>query len=125
MPRHTFIRLLLLLGLGLLALGGVQAFWNDGTGKAPATVHLAGLPEEAKQTLARIKQGGPYPYARDGIVFYNRENRLPAKPRGYYHEYTVPTPGARDRGARRLIAGRAGEYYYSPDHYRSFWRICE
>ena len=83
------------------------------------------LPAEARQTLERIKAGGPFAYPQDGRVFSNRELLLPAKSRGYYREYTVRTPGARDRGARRIVAGSAGEYYYTDDHYRSFRRIRE
>jgi ribonuclease T1 len=86
-------------------------------------VSLTVLPEEAKQTVALIRSNGPFPYQRDGAVFGNREQQLPARPRGYYREYTVKTPGARDRGARRIVAGRDGEYYYSDDHYRTFRRI--
>ena len=81
------------------------------------------LPPEARQTIALIKAGGPFPYPRDGIVFNNREGQLPRKAPGYYHEYTVKTPGARDRGARRIIAGRDGELYYTDDHYRTFKRV--
>ena len=85
------------------------------------------LPEEAARTLSLIKRGGPYPYSKDGVTFSNREKRLPRQPRGYYTEYTVKTPGARDRGARRIIAGgdpqRSGEFYYTDDHYQSFKRI--
>jgi ribonuclease T1 len=84
-----------------------------------------GLPLEARETLNLIRQGGPFPYAKDGAVFGNREGLLPQKPRGYYHEYTVNTPGARDRGARRIISGAGGELYYTDDHYRSFRRIRE
>lgn len=83
------------------------------------------LPPEARQTLRLIERGGPFPHRRDGVVFANREQRLPLKPRGYYHEYTVPTPGRRDRGARRIVAGEAREYYYSDDHYVSFRKIRE
>jgi ribonuclease T1 len=83
------------------------------------------LPAEAQQTLALIKQNGPFPFDRDGVVFGNREALLPQRERGYYREYTVKTPGARDRGARRIVAGKGGEYYYSDDHYRSFRRIVE
>jgi ribonuclease T1 len=93
------------------------AFSND--------VPIAQLPPEARETLALIKAGGPFPYQRDGAVFGNREGLLPKRSRGYYREYTVRTPGARDRGARRIVAGRAGEYYYTDDHYRSFRRIIE
>lgn len=83
------------------------------------------LPKEGRATLALIKQGGPFPHKRDGIVFGNFEKRLPMKKRGYYREYTVPTPGARDRGARRIVAGDGGEYYYTADHYKTFQRIRE
>lgn len=83
------------------------------------------LPPEARETLRLIERGGPFPYRRDGIVFGNREKLLPARPNGFYREYTVPTPGARDRGARRIVAGRDGGRYYTGDHYRSFRRIRE
>jgi ribonuclease T1 len=86
---------------------------------------VSGLPAEAQQTLVLIRSGGPFPYARDGVEFRNREGLLPKRGRGYYREYTVKTPGAKDRGARRIVAGQAGEYYYTDDHYRSFRRIIE
>jgi len=98
------------------------------------TVALSELPPEALHTLQLIRQGGPFPYPRnDGVTFGNFEKHLPIKRRGYYREYTVPTPGAKNRGARRLIAGAgrdgdvatSGEYYYTDDHYRSFRRIRE
>lgn len=88
-------------------------------------VTLAELPLEARDTLRAIKQGGPFAYERDGAVFGNYERRLPKKPRGHYHEYTVKTPGARNRGARRIISGEMNEYYYTADHYQSFKRIRE
>ncbi|MFN4294847.1 MAG: ribonuclease domain-containing protein [Thermoflexales bacterium] len=81
------------------------------------------LPREAQQTLALIRRGGPFPYRQDGTIFQNRERRLPIKPRGYYREYTVRTPGERDRGARRLVVGDGGEIYYTADHYESFARV--
>lgn len=83
------------------------------------------LPAEVAATLQRIEQGGPFPHRRDGITFHNRERLLPLKPRGYYREYTVPTPGASDRGARRIVSGGDPPviFYYSPDHYRSFEQI--
>ena len=95
-----------------------------------AEIGVQDLPVEARATLALIKAGGPFPYAQDGRVFGNREKLLPLKPRGYYREYTVRTPGVRDRGARRIVAGGGGEYggskyYYTADHYRSFRRIRE
>jgi ribonuclease T1 len=83
------------------------------------------LPAEARTALELIKAGGPFPYRQDGRVFSNREKLLPLRNRGYYREYTVSTPGARHRGARRIVAGRGGEYYYTDDHYRSFRRIIE
>jgi len=83
------------------------------------------LPKEALETVALIRQGGPFPYGRDGVVFGNREKLLPAHERGWYREYTVRTPGERTRGARRIVAGRDGTLYYSDDHYRSFKRILE
>ena len=96
-----------------------------GARTADATVAIHTLPQEAQQTIALIRAGGPFPYDRDGVVFGNRERLLPAKPKGYYREYTVRTPGARDRGARRIVKGAAGELYYTEDHYRSFRRIIE
>jgi ribonuclease T1 len=87
------------------------------------------LPREARHTLALIKQGGPFPYAKDGTVFRNYEGVLPKQKRGYYHEFTVKTPGARNRGARRIVSGgdpaTSGEYYYTEDHYATFKRIKE
>lgn len=84
------------------------------------TVTAAQLPAEARATLALIDQGGPFPYAKDGVVFGNFERLLPKQQRGYYHEYTVKTPGERDRGARRIVTGQGGEIYYTDDHYKSF-----
>ncbi len=123
---------LVLLGIALLA-GLGQAFWDGGAGNgrnqanraASGEIGLAQLPPEARQTLILIRGGGPFPYSKDGAIFANREGLLPRQSRGYYREYTVPTPGSRDRGARRIIGGRAGEYWYSADHYRSFRRIRE
>ena len=93
----------------------------------PEIVAAAELPPEARATLERIHRGGPFPYSRDGVVFGNREHILPAQPRGYYHEYTVPTPGAGTRGARRIVCGgdvtSVAECYYSHDHYQTFRRI--
>jgi ribonuclease T1 len=85
------------------------------------------LPKEGRDTLAQIRRGGPYPYAKDGSIFANRERALPRQPRGYYREYTVKTPGARDRGARRIICGGKQQLacYYTGDHYASFKSIRE
>ena len=90
-----------------------------------AEIRLDALPSEASHTVELIRRGGPFPFARDGSVFANREHRLPRRFRGYYREYTVARPGARERGARRIVAGRGGELYYTRDHYRSFLRIRE
>ncbi|MGH3497525.1 MAG: ribonuclease domain-containing protein [Nocardioidaceae bacterium] len=78
------------------------------------------LPAAAQHTLALIARGGPFPYDRDGVVFENFEGLLPSESSGYYHEYTVPTPGESGRGARRLITGAGGEIYWTDDHYASF-----
>jgi len=83
------------------------------------------LPKEARQTLELIRSNGPFPYRQDGATFGNREKRLPLRANGYYREYTVKTPGAKDRGPRRIIAGNGGEFYYTEDHYRSFMRVRE
>ncbi len=88
-----------------------------------AYVAVAALPEEARQTLELIDKGGPYPYSRDGVVFSNFEKILPKQDKGYYHEYTVKTPGEKDRGARRIVTGKDDERYYTDDHYKSFRRI--
>ena len=92
-----------------------------------ARLALTELPVEGQRTYALILQGGPFPYDKDGIVFGNRERRLPAHPRGYYREYTVKTPGVKSRGARRIACGGAPRTpevcYYSDDHYASFRRI--
>jgi ribonuclease T1 len=101
---------------------GAFAFSNE--------VSFKQLPPEARETLALIRAGGPFPYQKDGSVFGNREGLLPKRARGYYREYTVKTPGAKDRGARRIVGGRCaergcGEYFYTDDHYRSFRRIIE
>ncbi|QIX26336.1 hypothetical protein ncot_06780 [Nocardioides sp. JQ2195] len=81
------------------------------------------LPTEARQTLDLIDEGGPYPYDRDGVTFENREGILPSQQRGHYHEYTVPTPGEDDRGARRIVTGDEDEFFWTADHYASFERI--
>jgi ribonuclease T1 len=107
----------------LLAIGSAFAFFGDKT--QSDWIAVAALPAEGRETLALIKQGGPFPYKRDGIVFNNFEKLLPLHPRGYYREYTVKTPGRKDRGPRRIVAGKAAEYYYTEDHYKSFRRIRE
>ncbi len=87
-------------------------------------VALATLPVEARETVALIDRGGPFPYAKDGAVFGNRERLLPAQPSGFYREYTVPTPGEDDRGPRRIVTGDdGGQLFYTADHYASFVRV--
>ncbi|MCV2370312.1 guanyl-specific ribonuclease [Roseateles oligotrophus] len=91
-------------------------------------VALSALPREAQKTHQLIHAGGPFPYDKDGIVFGNRERILPKHPRGYYREYTVPTPGSRNRGARRMVCGgkppsNPDVCYYTGDHYSSFKRV--
>lgn len=89
------------------------------------TISVQELPPEARTTIGLIKAGGPFPSRQDGVVFQNREHRLPREPAGYYHEYTVETPGSPDRGARRIITVRDGTMYYTSDHYESFRRIVQ
>ncbi|BAJ28342.1 putative guanyl-specific ribonuclease [Kitasatospora setae KM-6054] len=99
-----------------------QAGWVP-TDAALADVCRGRLPAQALDTLGLIARGGPYPYRSDGIVFENRENRLPRQGSGYYHEFTVVTPGSDDRGTRRIVTGGAGEQYWTADHYASFQEI--
>jgi ribonuclease T1 len=131
--RRPLVALLVL--LVALAVGyGIKALdTGDGSGRsAPAAsshpsagaVALSSLPAAATSTVRLIEDGGPFPYPRnDGVVFHNNEHRLPGEPDGYYHEYTVPTPDSADRGPRRIITGRPGEYWYTGDHYESFQRV--
>jgi guanyl-specific ribonuclease Sa len=102
---------------------------GDGSPTSPPPANAPGassnsdaLPPEVASTLSLIQHSGPFPYRQDGVVFQNREHLLPEETNGYYHEYTVPTPGAGDRGARRIITGGDPPivYYYTDDHYRSF-----
>ena len=86
---------------------------------------VAKLPPEGRTTLKLIASNGPFPYSKDGVVFSNRERRLPKHDEGWYHEYTVVTPGSSDRGARRIISGREGERYYTADHYSSFREVIQ
>ncbi|MCX4979669.1 ribonuclease domain-containing protein [Streptomyces sp. NBC_00572] len=102
--------------------GTAEAAAPTGTSGLP-TVRAADLPPEARRTLDLIARGGPFPYARDGAVFSNFERILPREGRGYYREYTVKTPGERDRGARRIVTGRNGEIYWTDDHYDSFREV--
>ena len=104
-----------------------QVFARDAV--SIGTISWAGLPVEARKTLVLIKQGGPFPYAKDGAVFGNYEGVLPKQKRGYYHEFTVKTAGAHNRGARRIIVGgepvASQDFYFTDDHYATFKRIKE
>ena len=113
-------------GALLTSVGALAA----GSAAEAGTVALAELPREAQATEAAIRAGGPFVYSKDGSVFGNRERHLPAEARGYYREYTVKTPGARDRGARRIVCGgrqpdAPEACYYTGDHYASFRRIVQ
>ena len=108
-----------------LAIGSAFGFSFNWDSPAVNSALATELPREAQRTLTLIKTGGPFPYTRDGVVFGNYEKRLPIHKRGYYTEYTVKTPGRRDRGPQRIVAGEAAEYYYTDDHYRTFRRIRE
>jgi ribonuclease T1 len=123
--RRTLVCVALWLAAAATPVGARDSPLPDG----PGVVTVAELPAEAVATLETIRRGGPFRYRKDGIVFGNRERLLPRQPRGYYTEYTVRTPGSRDRGARRIVAGgdpkTSGEFYYTDDHYRSFRRIRE
>jgi ribonuclease T1 len=122
--RQSFLRVAgALIGAALLLV----ALASSARDAPQSALSVAALPAEARATLELIRAGGPFPYERDGVVFGNRERILPPHARGYYHEYTVPTPGERGRGARRIICGGhaadLSECYYSDDHYRSFRKI--
>lgn len=114
----------------MAAAASVGAAKGPATTDDASTVVLAALPREARTTHQLILAGGPFPYEKDGTTFFNRERLLPAKPRGFYREYTVRTPGARNRGARRLVCGgdpptKPEVCYYTADHYASFQRIVQ
>jgi ribonuclease T1 len=121
----AFFSTLLLLGPAASALARTEA-----PAQTDDVVALAALPPEARHTWRLIMSGGPFPYEKDGTTFFNRERLLPQRPRGYYREYTVKTPGARNRGARRIVCGgreptRPDSCYYTADHYASFRRITQ
>ena len=133
--RLRWPQLALIVLLAVLAVGySINALRDPGTSPRSATtvsaptaangeIALSSLPAQAATTVGLIEKGGPFPYRQDGVVFNNAERLLPAQPRGFYHEYTVPTPGSPDRGARRIITGQDGSYYYTANHYESFVRV--
>jgi ribonuclease T1 len=119
-----------MLGAAFTGMPQAQARgFMDGTERAATAVRVAELPRQGQETYERIRQGGPFPYPKDGTVFGNRERLLPTERRGYYREYTVATPGSRDRGARRIVCGGPARTphacYYTADHYASFRKIVE
>ncbi|MGI8667393.1 MAG: ribonuclease domain-containing protein [Jatrophihabitans sp.] len=133
-PRTPLRRrpLLALLILVLLLVGGYVGRAVEGNHSAnpqPAVsaaagaVPLSGLPAQARQTVSLIQRHGPFPYSHDGIVYQNLERQLPIEPAGFYHEYTVQTPGSADRGTRRIVTGQDGRFYYTGDHYASLIQI--
>ena len=136
MLKLSKISKIILLPLFLLSLTALM-MWPHGDVSARDNAQVfsrdfplileADLPREARATLALIAKGGPFPYSKDGVTFSNRERAFPKQPRGYYHEYTVKTPGAKNRGARRIVCGTpkssAFECYYTDDHYATFRRI--
>lgn len=112
--------------LAVLASGQIHAYaFGSNIEREMRVIAVSALPPEGRETLRLIKQGGPFPYPRDGVIFSNFEKRLPKRERGYYHEFTVKTPGLHNRGARRIVCGQPVECYYSADHYRTFQRIME
>jgi ribonuclease T1 len=118
----------LLLAAAITGLPAQARMWTDSPVEdSLARIRVAELPIQARETYELIRQGGPFPYDKDGAVFGNRERSLPAARRGYYREYTVPTPGSRDRGARRIVCGGPATApqacFFTADHYASFRRI--
>jgi ribonuclease T1 len=116
------------LGVCIAALMIGSAVQAGPESRGGAAIAASQLPAAAQAVHQSIRTGGPFPYPKDGTVFGNRERALPGRPRGYYREYTVPTPGARDRGGRRIVCGgqrpsRPDACYYTADHYNTFRRI--
>ncbi|MEE1754996.1 ribonuclease domain-containing protein [Streptomyces sp. SP18CS02] len=106
--------------LSTLLVGGTATAAAPVTAAAVGDICYSDLPSQAHDTLDLIEAGGPFPFRQDGTVFQNREGILPSKTTGYYHEYTVITPGSSTRGARRIVTGSAEQDYYTADHYESF-----
>ena len=126
-PRFILHCLFFLFAM-LLALVSVQTYADvfvSNNDREMQVIVVSALPLEGRETLHLIKRGGPFSYARDGVIFSNFEKRLPKRQRGYYREFTVKTPGIRNRGARRIVCGQPVECYYSADHYQTFRRIVE
>ncbi|HEX3813379.1 MAG TPA: ribonuclease domain-containing protein [Mycobacteriales bacterium] len=122
-PLLVLIAIIALLVIGYVVkeVDGGSGHGSGGSTSGPVTE--SSLPAQARQTIKAIQSGGPFPYSQDGVVFRNDQHLLPAESSGYYHEYTVTTPGASTRGTRRIITSRNREFYYTSDHYRSFHRV--
>jgi ribonuclease T1 len=125
MSIGRYLAIIALAASTMIGASGAEARRDPATALPP--IATANLPKEARITLDRVRDNRPFPYDRDGVTFGNFEGMLPAKPRGYYHEYTVKAPGSRNRGARRIVCGGAkgtiSDCYYSDDHYQSFKTI--
>lgn len=127
--RRPLIALVAL--VAAVAVGyGVRTWDDHGSGRPTPTatalvaVPMSELPPQVATTVHLIERGGPFPYPdNDGVVFHNFEHRLPSEPDGFYHEYTVPTPNSADRGARRIVTGANGDFWYTADHYETFERL--
>ncbi|MFF8403516.1 ribonuclease domain-containing protein [Streptomyces sp. NPDC014846] len=120
-PRITRIGAAGALLSALLVGGTVSVTTADAATASVGSICHSALPSQADDTLKLIDQGGPFPYDQDGTVFSNREGVLPTQQSGYYHEYTVKTPGSPTRGARRVVTGeKQQEDYYTSDHYATF-----
>lgn len=125
---RRYLSKLVLTGLLVVSWGAFSVSAREQVAQGiQGDIALANLPEQGRETYRRIHEGGPFPYEKDGVVFGNRERLLPGQKRGYYREYTVRTPGSKDRGARRIVCGgearRPDACFYTADHYASFRRI--
>jgi ribonuclease T1 len=122
------VTLLGVVGIGLLGIGAGPTAPPSGAATATPRSDLPGiavadLPLQARDTLALVDRGGPYPYGQDNTIFSNLERALPERPKGYYREYTVVSPGSSSRGTRRLVVGARGDIYYTADHYATFRQV--
>jgi ribonuclease T1 len=137
--RNAGVAIAIIIGVATAVFVTNQSMAKESRDKSPtvtrdsiSTMPASTLPKQGIETLALIRKGGPFPYSKDGTTFGNRERLLPREARGFYKEYTVKTPGSRDRGARRIVCGGAdqrdpkkSDCYYTADHYGSFKRIIE
>ena len=126
------VTLLGVVGIGLLGAGGGSTARSASPSPSAGSqtprsglpgIAVADLPKQARDTLALIDRGGPYPYSQDNTVFGNLERVLPERPKGYYREYTVVSPGSSSRGTRRLVVGAQGDIYFTADHYQTFRQV--